>query len=218
MTVSIEQVNLLMPTSSSMKKQLKEQKDGVKNPEMIRYRMVMQNSFTCSPSFISIMLRLISAQNPRLLFSSSSSSYSRLTLSQVALMAMTKPMIDEKAKQCLGSQLSVKNAPMKEPISPPQDIHVHEKALSSSLPSSGYLLAWMTIMESTMTSEKAMVKFEIKSIQHAALTDSKPGIESTNIVMTCRTAAIRRQDLRREPQIGMLSEMSPQRSFIDQGR
>ena len=81
---------------------------------------------------------------------------------------------------------------MKEPISPPQEYHVHEKEFSSSLPSFGYLLAWMTIMESTMTSEKAMVKFEMKSIQQAAFTDSKPGIESTIIVMTCRTAAIRR--------------------------
>lgn len=53
------------------------------------------------------------------------------------------------------------------PKKPPQDMHYHEKLLRSSAPPFGYLRAYITIRESTITSEKAMLRFEMKSIQQA---------------------------------------------------
>ena len=50
----------------------------------------------------------------------------------------------------------------------------------------------MTMRESTMTSEKAILKFERKSIHVAASTESYPGIPSTSIEMTYRIAAMSR--------------------------
>lgn len=58
------------------------------------------------------------------------------------------------------------------PKNPPNDMHVHEKLLRSSAPPYGYFLACVTINESTMTSQKAMLRLETKSIQQARVSVS----------------------------------------------
>ena len=71
-------------------------------------------------------------------------------------------------KQYCGSYFSVKKAAAIEPKKPPTDMQVQEKELRSSAPLSGNFLAWITISESTMTSEKAILKFDKKSINVAS--------------------------------------------------
>lgn len=75
----------------------------------------------------------------------------------------------------------------------------------------------MTIKESTMTSEKATLRFDKNSI---AMVKCKLPVElkaSAIIDKNCVNAPISKYDFLRLPQMAKLSDIKPYRSFIDQG-
>ena len=79
-----------------------------------------------------------------------------------------------------------------EPSRPPIDMHVQLNVLRSSAPVPGYLRACMTISESMITSEKAMLKLETNSIQMARVSLSAYCRPKVIIVMNYRRAPVTR--------------------------
>ena len=84
---------------------------------------------------------------------------------------MIKPIMLEYKKQYFGSNFCVRYAAASEPVNPPIAKLVQLNEVSSSEPTSGYFLDWITINESTTTSANATLKFEKTRHEMANVSD-----------------------------------------------
>lgn len=122
---------------------------------------------------------------------------------------MLKPMSAEKKKQYRGSKFWVKIAAVIEPNSPPIAFIVNKNVFNSSAPHRGSFLAWITIKESTMTSEKATDRLVRKSMSAADFSEPVLRMLRPTMLRNWMVAKIRRYDLLLDPKIGRLSEITP---------